>query len=123
VALMSVALLLRVVRRKRRLNRPSQLRKQRKMTIQLASLSILNIAFNIPLNLISLARLFGLPEDRGVEAQQYFYFLCYFLVFLFPYVCLIAYPELVSKMKRKICCRKVQPNAAIVSSAWIPNNK
>jgi hypothetical protein len=121
VALMSITLLIRVVRQKRRLNRPNQWRKQRKMTIQLVSLSVLNVAFNIPLNLISLARLCGLPEDYGIDAQQYFYFSCYFLVFLFPYVCLISYPELVSKVKRKILCKKVRPNVAFVSTAWITN--
>jgi len=120
VAFMSIALLIRVVKQKRRLNRPNQWRKQRKMTIQLVSLSVLTVVFNIPLNIVSLARLCGLPEDFAVDAQQYFYFSCYFLVFLFPYFCLISYPKLVLKVKWKILCRKVQPNTAFVTSAWVP---
>jgi hypothetical protein len=116
VALMSIALLIRVIRQKRRLNQQIQWRKQRKMTIQLLSLSALNIVFNIPLNLVSLAHLCGLPEDYGVEAEQYFYFSCYFLTFLFPFVCLFSYPKLVRKIEWKILCRKIPAKPAIVPS-------
>jgi hypothetical protein len=86
------------------------------MTIQLVSVSTLNIIFNIPLNLVSLAHLCGLPDDYGVEARHYFYFSNYFLIFLFPFVCLISYPELVTKVKFKILCRKVRPSVANISS-------
>lgn len=119
VAVMSIALLIRVVRQKRHLNQHIEWRKQRKMTIQLVSLSALNIIFNLPLNLVSLAHLSGLPEDYGVEAQHYFYFSCYFLIFLFPFVCLFSYSELVKKIQWKVLCRKIRPNAAIVHSGWV----
>lgn len=119
IGLMSAVLLLRVVRQKRRLNQPPQWRKQRKMTIQLVSLSVLNIVFNIPLNLLSLAYLCGLPDDEAYQADLYFYFSCYFLIFLFPFVCLISYPELILKVKGQILCRKVRPQtAAAPPSAW-----
>jgi hypothetical protein len=116
VALMSIALLIRVIRQKRRLNQNIQWSKQRKMTIQLVLLSALNILFNIPLNLVSLTHLYGLPKDYGVEAQHYFYFSCYFLIFLFPFVCLFSYRELIMKVQWKILFRKVRPNLAIIPS-------
>jgi hypothetical protein len=113
VAFMSFALLIRVIQQKRRLNQHLQWRKQRKMTIQLVSLSVLNIVFNIPLNIVSLAHLCGLPQDYGVEAELYFYFSCYFLIFLFPFVCLFSYPELVTKFKLNNLCRKIRPNITV----------
>jgi len=117
VAFLSFALLMRVIRQKRRLNQPIQWRKQRKMTVQLVSISALNVIFNIPLNLVSIARLCGLLENSGVEAQQYFYFSCYFLIFLFPFVCLLSYSELHMEVKLQVLCRKLRPNAATVPTA------
>lgn len=120
VVFMSIAFLIRIKRHKNRLNQHHQWRKQRKMLIQLLSLSALNLIFNLPLNILSLARFCGLPEDYGIEAQHYFYFSCYFLIFLFPFVCLISYPELVLRVKRRILCRKVQPNPTLIMCAWLP---
>jgi hypothetical protein len=121
-AFLSVALLIRVIQQKRRLNQQIHWRKQRKMTIQLVSISVLNIIFNIPLNLVSLAHLCGLPDDYAVEEEHYFYFSCYFLIFLFPFVCLYSYPELYMKVKSKFLCRKFRTNTAIVPSAWATHN-
>ena len=120
VVLMSIAFLIRVKRHKNRLNQHNQWRRQRKMLIQLLSLSTLNLVFNLPLNVISLARLCGLPEDYGVEAQHYFYFSCYFLIFLFPFVSLVSYPELVRRLKRKLFCAKIQPNPPAILHVWLP---
>ncbi|CAF1166766.1 unnamed protein product [Rotaria sordida] len=98
VACFSMLLLIRVTLLKRRLNQPMQWRKQRRMTIQLLSITSLNLIFNMPLNILSLAHLCGLPSDVGFEAQQYFYFSCYFLILLFPFVCLYQYPDLYKKL-------------------------
>ena len=119
VALFSGTLLLRVVRHKLRLNQQVQWKKQRRLILQLAAISSLNIVINIPLNLVSLARLCGLPEDYGVEAQHYFYFSCYFLIFFFPFVCLIAYPELWRKSRLR--CRAaypIQDQTLVAPSVW-----
>ena len=123
VVLMSIAFVIRVKRQKNRLNQHHQWRKQRKMLIQLLSLSALNIVFNMPLNVLSLARFCGLPNDFAVEAQHYFYFSCYFLIFLFPFVCLVSYPELVLRVKRKVLCRKVQLNFTPILHAWLLQRK
>jgi hypothetical protein len=119
VAFLSMALLIRVIQQKRRLNQTIQWRKQRKMTIQLVSLSALNIVFNIPLNIVSLAHLCGLPSNYGVVEELYFYFSCYFLIFLFPFVCLCSYSKLCAKVKSVILCRKIRPNIAVApNTVW-----
>lgn len=123
VAFGSMALLVRVVQQKRRLNQRVQWRKQRKMTIQLISLSALNIVFNIPLNLVALAHLCGLPESYGAEAQHYFYFSCYFLIFFFPFVCLMSYSDLWTKVKQKVCGWKPRAHGLTIHGAWISEGK
>ncbi|CAF3922134.1 unnamed protein product [Rotaria sp. Silwood1] len=74
IAFFIMLLLTRVTLLKRRLHQPMQWRKQRRMTIQLLSITSLNLIFNMPLNILSLAHLCDLPSDIGYEAQQYFYF-------------------------------------------------
>ena len=121
VAVLSVALLVRVVRQKRRLHLKTEWRKQRRMTIQLVSISALNVIFNVPLNLISLAHLVGLPEARGVEVEQYLYFFTYFVIFFFPFVCLSSYPKIYKRLSWKFLCRRCRSNTAVVPSigqAW-----
>ncbi|CAF3119806.1 unnamed protein product [Rotaria sp. Silwood2] len=109
VAFFSMLLLVRVSLLKRRLHQPMQWRKQRRMTIQLLSISSLNLIFNMPLNILCLAHLCGLPSDVGYEPQQYFYFSCYFLILLFPFVCLYQYPDLY----RKLFCKRVKRSAIV----------
>jgi hypothetical protein len=71
------------------------------MTIQLLSISILNVIFILPLNLLALAHLCGLPGDYGAQAEQYLYFAGYLFIFLIPFVSL----ELTKKIKMKLSCR------------------
>jgi hypothetical protein len=108
VALISVALLIRVIRQKQRLNQQFQWRKHRKMTIQLLSISTLNVIFILPLNLLSVAHLCGLPDEYGAQAQQYLYFAGYLFIFLIPFVCLGSTPELCKKIKMKLSWRRQQ---------------
>lgn len=123
VALFSGILLIRVVRQKRRLHQQVQWRKQRRLISQLLAISVLNIVINVPLNLVSLARLCGLPDDYGVEAQHYFYFSCYFLIFFFPFVCLFSYPEIVRKIPFLRLCRKNPQNIAVMPSMLFKNGE
>lgn len=106
VAVFSIALLIRVIRQKQRLNQQIQWHKHRRMTIQLLSISVLCIIFILPLNLLSLAYLCGLPSDYGVQVSQYLYFASYFLIFLIPFFCLASTPELCRKIKQKFSCRQ-----------------
>ncbi|CAF2150614.1 unnamed protein product [Rotaria magnacalcarata] len=109
VAVFSILLLVRVSLLKRRLHQRTQWRKQRRMAIQLLSISSLNLIFNMPLNILALAHLCGLPSDVGFEVEQYFYFSCYFLVLLFPFVCLYQYPNI----HRKLFCRRKNRSTTI----------
>lgn len=87
-ALFSLAFIFRVIWHRFRSHLPIQWRKQRKMAIQLTLFSSLNVAFNVPSSIIYIAQLCGAPPDFGVDALQYMYFFCYWVVFLFPFICL-----------------------------------
>ena len=88
--MVTVALVLRVLWQRRRLRQSSQWRKQRRMMIQLFLVSGLNVSLNLPIQLIPLAHLLGLPKTYGVQAHLYFFFLGYFVVFLFPFASHVA---------------------------------
>ncbi|CAF3968938.1 unnamed protein product [Adineta steineri] len=98
----SIALVLRVQIQKRRLRQSNQWRKQRRMIIQLLLVTTLNIGINFSGNLILLAHLCGLPPEYGAEAQLYFSFLDYFVIFLFPFISLSQFPDLRKTMKKKL---------------------
>lgn len=100
--IVSIGLVIRVQWQKRRLRQATQWRKNRRMIIQLFLVSGVNIILNLPISLIPIAHLCGLPPEYGVQAQLYFFFLGYFVIFLFPFVSLSQFPELRKRMKRKI---------------------
>ena len=87
-------LLIRIYRQKRRAGQRLRWSQQRKMSIQLVPICLLYLLINIPLNLLILSRLCGLPDDAGVETQAYFDFLTYSINLLFPFLCLGTLPEL-----------------------------
>jgi hypothetical protein len=99
ISIASLVLLIRVYYKKRRLHQPNQWRKQRKMTIQLLCSSVLYLIPNLPLNVFFFARLCGLSENINVQTQLYFDFLCYFIILLYPFVCLGSLSELRKKIK------------------------
>ncbi|CAF1084938.1 unnamed protein product [Adineta steineri] len=101
----SISLILRVQCHRRRLRQSNKWRKQRRMIIQLFMVSSLNIGISLPIFLIPLAHLCGLPPQYGVEAELYFYFFGYFIVFLFPFASLSQYSDLRRKIKNKIVNR------------------
>lgn len=94
----SAALLLRVFNQKWSLRQPIQWRKHRRMAFQLFSISAVYTIFNLPLTVMFLAHLLGLPSDVGVEPQLYFFFLAYWLPLLTPFVCLYALPSVQQKI-------------------------
>ncbi|CAF5013350.1 unnamed protein product, partial [Rotaria sp. Silwood1] len=100
----SSSFIIRIVRQKQRLRRSIQWHKQRRLTIQLLLMSTINMIFNFPISFIPLLHQCGLPLEYGVQAELYFFFLGYFVTFLFPFVCLVQYPELRKEIKQKIFC-------------------
>ncbi len=95
----SIGLIVRVQWQKRRLRQSTQWRKHRRMIIQLLLISSLNVSLNLPISLIPIAHMCGLPSEYGVQAELYFFFLGYFVIFLFPFVSLCQFPELRKKLK------------------------
>lgn len=118
----SVALLARVIYQKRRMRQPIHWRKHRKITIQLLSIVSLYLFINLPLPILIVAHLCGVPPDVGLEVQLYTYFLCYFISLLLPYVCLGSLPEVRKKigMISSEWRTKFQQTATISPTTAIP---
>ncbi len=115
ISIFSSVLVIRVYYQKRRLQQPNVWRKQRKMTVQLLCSCVLYLVPNMPLNILAFARLCGLSENAGVEAQLYFDFLGYFVILLYPFVCFSSLSELHKKMKwRKLLLFKQPRQIATV---------
>lgn len=103
--LFSIVLIVRVQWQKRRLRQSIQWRKHRRMIIQLFLLSGVNICLNLPISIIPIAHLCGLPPEYGVQPELYFFFLGYFVIFLIPFISLCQFPNLRKYMKKKIFCK------------------
>jgi hypothetical protein len=99
ISISSLVLPIRVWYQKRRLHRRNLWRKQRKMTVQLFCCCILYLIPNLPLNIFIFAHFCGLSKNVGVQAQLYFDFLCYFVILLYPFVCLGSLSEIRKKIK------------------------
>ncbi|CAF2038846.1 unnamed protein product [Rotaria magnacalcarata] len=82
--------LFRIIWYKKRSRQALQWRKQRKMTIQLMGLSVPNFSLNFPLSVLYIAQICGVPSYFGANAVSYIYFLCYFITFIFSFVCLVS---------------------------------
>ncbi|CAF1475924.1 unnamed protein product [Adineta ricciae] len=105
ITFVSIALLIRVVRQKQRLKQQIHWRKHRKMTVQLLLMAILSMIFILPLNLLSLAHLCGLPEEIGADEEQYLFYTAYLFIFFIPFVVLYSTSKLWATIKMKLLCR------------------
>ena len=99
ICVFNFILVIRVYCQKRRLQPMNVWRKQRKMTVQLLCTCSLYLIPNIPLSIFIVAHLCGLPDEVGVDVQLWFDFLCYFVPFLYPFICLASVSELRKKLK------------------------
>lgn len=105
ILVFSLGLFIRVIGRKRRILARTQWRKHRKMIIQLLSVSSLLLLFNLPVAILILARLAGLPANFGVVFGQYAYFFTYCIPLLLPFVTLLSLPEISRKIYRRFLPR------------------
>ena len=96
----SITLLLRVLWQKHRVHQVIQWRRHRKLTIQLLSVSLLNLLFFFPNILIIIVYLAGLWKEKSHEIKKYTEFLSYFVTLLFSFVALASLPELRRKIQR-----------------------
>lgn len=104
IVIFSLALLVRVMRHKHRVGLPILWRKQRKMTIQLFSISILFCLVNLPPILLHTSRWIrdetDLPGNR--HAQVYLSYLTYYQSIFLPFVCTISLFKNVKKLASKM---------------------
>ena len=115
IVIFCIALLLRVILQKSRMNQPIQWRKYRKMTIQLLSISTIYMVFNAPWALTIFAYQYGLPEEIAITVLTYTGFLFYYVIFLFPFVACFSLPELRTKVKQLLLCGRMQRRIGVAS--------
>jgi len=113
IVVFSIALLLRVVWQNTRIHGMIQRRRQRKMVIQLISISILHLFLNGPWAFILLLQLFRLQSNIMNILTPYAFFISYYIIFLLPFVCCGSLPELKKKVKKLLDCQ--QPRRIIPS--------
>lgn len=107
IVLFSMLLLVRVVWQKHRLRRPQQWRKHRKMTIQLLSISLLYLFFSFPYSIVSILMLYaGLSVDLIFSLYDYSVFLIDFPVLFFPFICLLSFTDVRTRVMKIFRCRR-----------------
>jgi hypothetical protein len=105
IVIFSIALIVRVVKQNRKMNRPILWQKHRKMIIQLLSISVVYLTFNSPWILILFASQYGLPANVARVYTFYGLYVRTYVVFLFPFACFASSSELQDKFrKRFLCC-------------------
>ncbi|CAF1141075.1 unnamed protein product [Adineta ricciae] len=100
IILASVALLIRVLWQKSRLNRSIHWGQQRKMTIQLLSISLLYFVFNLPRSIVRAMVLSGVSGYIFIKLNSHFIYFAIQLIFFFPFICCLATSELSKKFRK-----------------------
>jgi hypothetical protein len=100
VAIFSIALLIRVVWQKHQLNRSIQWRQQRKMVIQLLSISALYLFFNLPRAIVQSFVESGFTSYVFTKTFAHLIFFAIQLVFFCPFVCCGFIPEIGKRLKK-----------------------
>ena len=100
IIILNIGLLLRVIWQKARMNRSVQWRKQRKMIIQLLSISILYFIFMGPRTIFQFCRFIGLETHIILTLFYHSAFFANYIMFLFPYVCCGSMPQLAKRLNR-----------------------
>lgn len=94
ILVFSISLLIRILIEKHRLYRSINWRKQRKLTIELLSISLVYFLFNIPWSTIYLAHYFGLPRTIGSEFRLYATFFGNYLLLSFSIIICFSVPQI-----------------------------
>ena len=109
ISLFSIALLVRSVLSRRRLQQSIEWRKYRKMIVQILSISIVYLVFSVPFSINPIAQLTNnptpFPYDVYLNVFSYWaYGICIFL----PFVIATSLPNFVQKLKQLIIMRMQQ---------------
>jgi hypothetical protein len=102
IMIFCIALLIRVTRQRVRMRRSINWRKQRKMTVQLLTISSIYMVFNTPWIVVIFAYQCGLPLSIAIYGIIYGKFLIYNIIFFFPFMCLLSLPDLRIKIRENI---------------------
>lgn len=105
IIIFSLGLILRVLLQQARLRRSINWRKQRKMIVQLISISLIYLILYAPYILLYLAYNLGLSRSVGAAFTVYLIFFVYYITFLFPFVASLTLPQLRVKIKNLFFCR------------------
>ena len=106
IIVLNTLLFIRIIWQKSRMNRSIEWRKQRKMSVQLLSISTLYFVFMGPRTLFQFCRFLGLETNDILVLYYHSAFFANYIMFLFPFVCCVAMPELGSKLKTLFVCTR-----------------
>jgi hypothetical protein len=98
IVLFSFALFVRILWQKHRMHQPIIWRKQRKMALQLLSISLLYIIFSFPLAVSTATNFINPVVNLTMDNWKYMILLSYFTYLLFPFVCAMTLPNLRIKL-------------------------
>ncbi|CAF1236903.1 unnamed protein product [Rotaria magnacalcarata] len=104
IVICSISLLVRVVIKNRHIRKRFQWRKHRKMAIQLLSISYLYCVLYIPVVFIELTQLCCKSNLFSAHFQEYTRFFAYYVIFLLPFVYLVALMESSWRIKNIFPC-------------------
>ena len=118
----SLTLLLRVLWQKYLIHQAIHWRKNRRMTIQLLSISILYLFIYIPEMLMDFAYLCGVPKKVGADFMLYSKFFSVYVILLFPFVCTGSLHELRAKINKKLSYCRRKTNSVASETLTIDNH-
>ena len=110
IAVANVTLIIRVIRQKRRCERITSWKKQRRMTIQLLSISSLYFLGWFPSMAIAVIQQLVSPTFLMEAQVDYIYDLVYLICLLLPWVCLGLFPEFTKWIWKRFLYRNVVHN-------------
>lgn len=115
----TVSFLVRVIWQKIRVHQPIQWRKQRKMAIQLMSITSLNLFFYFPYYAVAMAYLCGMPIYVAEDFTYYLNFLTRYVTFLFPVVCLGSVVDIKKIFQERRAHRRIHVTGTLHTNAQL----
>lgn len=130
IVVYSVALVVRVIRQKRRLQQELfSWKKQRRMIVQILSIAALYIIMSFPRFIVILIQKCCYTAFGVIEYNLYLFYLYYFLSILLPFVCLGSLGGLKKKLRKlKRCCMRrssrvhIANNQTVLARPKVPRN-
>ncbi|CAF1227607.1 unnamed protein product [Rotaria sp. Silwood1] len=101
IPIASISLFIRVLWQKHSMQLQAyKWKRDRKMTLQLLSITLLYLILWMPLNMTFLINLFWLPNFLIEEQVNYIYLMPFIVQLLYPFIAFLSYPELWRKNRR-----------------------